>query len=274
MTFPGGMYTGANWGVFALYLSASLAAAAGLFTARHRLERTGRILALAGFAIHTLAIAWWWREVGHGPYVAPHEVLGSDAWVVMASYLFFSRLYPRVKGAALFAYPAAFALQALAMTYDPGARTLPATFRSVWLAVHVGFYKVALGTLLVGLALAVFVLVKEGKENRLPALPGAEALDVLNHRFAGFAFAFWTCGMLSGSVWAYQSWGRFWGWDPTETWSLITCLMFGGYLHARRFYRLKGRRAAWLYLFCFAVSLVSLFGMLTLKGSIHAEYFR
>lgn len=275
MKFSMGLYLGANWGAVALYLVAALAGAGGILFQSAPLERAGSRLAVAGVALHTLAIAYWWCEVGHGPYLAPHEVLGSDAWIVMACFLAFARLYPRVKPAALFAFPAAFVLQALSLSYHPDVRAIPATFRSAWLALHVGLYKIALGTLVIGLSFAVFYLLKAHSGRQwLKRLPPLETLDVYSHRFAGFAFIFWTIGMLAGSFWAHQSWGRFWGWDPTETWSLITCLMFGAYLHLRRFFHWSGSRAAWFYLACVLVSLISLFGMVTLSGSLHADYFK
>jgi ABC-type transport system involved in cytochrome c biogenesis permease subunit len=80
--------------------------------------------------------------------------------------------------------------------------------------------------------------------------------------------------MLAGSIWAYQSWGRFWGWDPVETWSLITCLLFGVYLHLRRFFQFQGTRAAWFFIFCFMVSLLAIFVMSHLGTSIHSQYFK
>jgi len=127
----------------------------------------------------------------------------------------------------------------------------------------------------IGCALAIFYLLKKksdtGWRRRLPAL---EVLDSYGYRFAGFGFIFWTIGMLAGSIWAYQSWGRFWGWDPTETWSLITCLTIAGYLHLRRFFGLKGSAGAWCFIGCFVISVLTLFVMATLSGSIHAQYFK
>jgi ABC-type transport system involved in cytochrome c biogenesis permease subunit len=80
--------------------------------------------------------------------------------------------------------------------------------------------------------------------------------------------------MLAGSIWAYQSWGIFWNWDPVQTWSLVTWAVFGIYLHLRRFFAWSGERAAWLFVFCFALTLVSLFLTPLFESSIHAEYFK
>jgi ABC-type transport system involved in cytochrome c biogenesis permease subunit len=269
------MYIAANWVVVVLYVLATLATVSGMLFGKERFERLSYRVGAVGLLLHTVLIAAWWREVGHGPYMAPNEVLSSDAWVAMVCFFIFLRIYPRIKPVSILAFSAAFLMLALSQFYTPGIRTLPATFRSVWLLIHIGLYKIALATLVIAAALAIFYLLKKRSDSGwLLRLPPLETLDAYSYRFAGFGFIFWTIGMLAGSIWAYQSWGRFWGWDPTETWALITCLMFGAYLHLRRFYLLQGTRAAWLLIGCFIISLVALFGMATLSGSIHAEYFR
>lgn len=269
------MYIAANWVTVVVYVLATLLNVAGVLFGNPRLERISYWGAAFGLLLHSIVIAYWWSVVGHGPYMAPNEVLSSDAWVIMASFLFFLRVYPRIKPASVLAFPATFLMLSLSLFYNPGMRTLPATFRSVWLIIHIGLYKIALATLIIACALAIFYLLRKRKDRGwLQQLPALETLDVYSYRFAGFGFIFWTIGMLAGSIWAYQSWGRFWGWDPTETWSLITCLMFAAYLHLRRFFQWRGSRAAWFFIICFIISLVSLFGMATLSGSIHSEYFK
>lgn len=269
------LFIAANWVVVIVYVLATIANATGVLFKKDRPERISYWLAGSGLGLHSIVIAYWWTVVGHGPYMAPNEVLSSDAWAIMACFFIFLRLYPRIKPASILAFPATFLMLALSMFYNPGIRTLPATFRSVWLVIHIGLYKISFATLVIGLALSIFYLLKKRKDSGwLQQLPALETLDIYEYRFAGFGFIFWTIGMLAGSIWAYQSWGRFWGWDPTETWSLITCLMFGAYLHLRRFFQWKGTSAAWFFIACFVISVVSLFGMATLSSSIHSEYFK
>ncbi len=268
-------YIAANWAVVIVYVLATIANVAGVLFGNNRFERLSYRVAGVGLLLHTALIAVWWAEVGHGPYMAPNEVLSSDAWMTMVCFFVFLRFYPRIKPVSVLAFPTTFLMLALSMFYNPGIRTLPATFRSVWLLIHIGLYKIALATLVIACALAFFYLFKKRSDTGwLRRLPELEALDIYSYRFAGFGFIFWTIGMLAGSIWAYQSWGRFWGWDPTETWALITCLMFAAYLHLRRFFQLKGTAASLVFIACFIVSLVSLFGMATMSGSIHSEYFR
>jgi cytochrome c-type biogenesis protein CcsB len=86
-------------------------------------------------------------------------------------------------------------------------------------------------------------------------LPSASALDRLAYRFISFGFPIWTFGVICGAIWAQKTWGRYWGWDPKETWSFITWVIFAGYLHARATSGWKGRRAGVVAL----VGFVSLF---------------
>ena len=108
----------------------------------------------------------------------------------------------------------------------------------------------------------------------LERLPDAEALDAQTVRFVGFGFIFWTISMAAGAVWADQSWGRYWGWDPIETWSLVAWLAYGSLLHARIFYRLRGAAVAWATLGCFGVVVLTAFLLPLLMPSIHAAYFQ
>jgi cytochrome c-type biogenesis protein CcsB len=79
-----------------------------------------------------------------------------------------------------------------------------------------------------------------------PYLPDTATLDGIAHRLIAFAFVLWTVGTIAGAMWAEQSWGRFWGWDPKETGAFLTWIAYAGYLHARATRGVKGRRAAWI----------------------------
>jgi ABC-type transport system involved in cytochrome c biogenesis permease subunit len=269
-------YVVLNWVAVFFYVVATAANVYGVIFKNEKLERLSYRPLLGGMLVQSAAIAYWWRIVGHGPYMAPSEVLSSDALMAVCIFLVFLRFYPRIKPASIVVFPAVFLMLALAVFYNPGVRSLPPTFGTVWLVFHISFYKIALGTLLIALAFSVFYLRKNRPQPApwLQRLPDLEGIDLYAYRFAGFGFIFWGIGMLAGSIWAYKSWGRYWGWDPVETWALITWLLFGVYLHLRRFFRWRGTRAAWLFIFCFLVSLVALFVTSHMGSSIHAEYFK
>lgn len=79
-----------------------------------------------------------------------------------------------------------------------------------------------------------------------PYLPSNDVLDSVAHRLVAFAFVLWTVGTIAGAMWAEQSWGRFWGWDPKETGAFLTWIAYAGYLHGRATRGVRGRRAAWI----------------------------
>lgn len=269
------IYVALNWVAVLCYVGATIANTAGVVFRKEKLERYSFVPVWLGLAVHSATIIYWWRIVGHGPYLAPSEVLASDAWMVMAVYLVFLWRFPRIRVASVVVFPVVFMMLALANIYNPGIRALPPTFGGVWLLLHIAFYKIALGTLVVGLAWSIFYLRKKrsatGWHERLPEL---DVIDTYAYRFAGFGFIFWGIAMLAGSVWAYWSWGRYWGWDPVETWSLVAWLLFGVYLHLRRFFRLRGEGAAWLYICCFLLSIIAYYVTSHMGSSVHAEYFK
>jgi cytochrome c-type biogenesis protein CcsB len=100
-------------------------------------------------------------------------------------------------------------------------------------------------------------------------LPSAAVLDRLAYRTIAFAFPVWTFAVIAGAIWAQQAWGRYWGWDPKETWAFITWVIFAGYLHARATAGWKGRRAAWIAVAGFTSLLVNFYVVNTFVVSLH-----
>jgi cytochrome c-type biogenesis protein CcsB len=90
-------------------------------------------------------------------------------------------------------------------------------------------------------------------------LPSAASLDLTTYRLIAFAFPIWTFAVIAGAIWAEAAWGRYWGWDPKETWSFITWVIYAAYLHARSTAGWKGRRAAWFAAAAFVALIVNYF---------------
>jgi len=267
--------TAMHWLAVLLYVIATIATTWGIIFQRAKAERAAYYPVLVGLLIHGLAIGFWWRAVGHGPYIARYEILSAMSWVMLAIFLLFGRVFPLVRPASILVYPTALLLIGLAIFCNPAVKALPPTFRGIWLVLHVSFYIIALPTILIALALSLGNVLKARTAYPwLVRLPEPEDLDLLAYRFAGFGFVFWSIAMLTGAIWAYQAWGRFWGWDPIETWSLVTWGGFGIYLHLRRFFNLAGERAAAFFIVCFVLAVVALFFVPLLESSVHSEYFR
>ncbi len=266
--------TGLHWMAVVVYAGAAVLNSAGIIFKKEKAETASYALAVCGLLLHGIALISRWIEAGHGPYMVRYEVLSSNGWVAMFLFLIFLKIFPKIRTASIVMFPAAFFLIALSLFYSSELKKIPPTFNSIWLVLHVIFIKISLGTLLVALAFSIFYILRKRKHyDWFRRLPDIETIDTYAYRFAGFGFIFWTNATLSGALWAYQSWGRFWGWDPIETWSLITWIFFGIYLHLRRFFGLRGERAAYFFMLCFLLSIASLFFVPLLQSSIHSEYF-
>lgn len=122
---------------------------------------------------------------------------------------------------------------------------LAPALQSYWIAIHVSAAFVAAGANTVGTVLAVLYLFRSRYENR-PAgrLPAPDVLYRLAHRTVVFAFPLWTFAIITGAIWAEAAWGRYWGWDPKETWAFIAWVGYAAYLHARSTAGWKARRTA------------------------------
>ncbi|MCL4477450.1 MAG: cytochrome c biogenesis protein CcsA [Nitrospirae bacterium] len=267
--------TSLHWTAVVVYVLAAVLNTYGVIFKKDKAERLSYFIVIAGLIIHGIALIYRWSVAGHGPYMVRYEVLSSNAWIALFLFLIFARAFPKIKPASIVMFPATFLLIAIGLFFNPEVRKLPPSLKSIWLVLHVIFYKIALGTILIALAFSVFYILKKRTGMIwLQRLPDIDTLDTYAYRFAGFGFTFWAIAMLAGSIWAYQSWGRFWAWDPVETWSLITWISFGIYLHLRRFFGWKGEKAAYFYILCFSLSLISIFFIPLIESSIHSEYFR
>ena len=267
--------TAMHWLAVLPYVVATGANTWGIIFQKTQAERAAYRLVSVGLIVHGAALLFWWYVVGHGPYLARYEILSSMAWATMLSFLLFCKPFPAIRPASMLVFPSVLLLLGLAIFFNPAVKELPPTFRGIWLVLHVVFYMISLATIIIALALSLGYIQKRRTDYAwVERLPDLASVDMLAYRFTGFGFVFWSIAMLTGAVWAYQSWGRFWGWDPIETWSLITWGGFAIYLHLRRFFGLKGEKAAALLILCFLLSVASLFFVPLLDSSIHADYFR
>jgi cytochrome c-type biogenesis protein CcsB len=238
--------------------------------------RWARWVALAGLVPHGAAILIRWVAIGHGPYLLKYEVLASNSWLAVAVALLFLWRKPAWSALALVVLPLAILAMGFGLFSNAEVKEIPPTLRSVWLMFHITFAKLAAASFLLSLSAAVMVLLR-GRGTRwawLERVPPTEVLDAYEVRFIGFGFLFWTVTIAAGSIWAHQSWGRYWGWDPIETWSLIAWLAYGSVLHARLFFRLKPRATAIASVSAFAVFILALLILPFLMPSIHAAYFQ
>ena len=192
---------------------------------------------------------------GHVPWGNMYEFSITGALTFTGAYLVALRKYD-LRWLGLFISLAALLTLGTAITllYRDSAPLVPA-LKSTWLIIHVVAAIISGGVFLLSNVIAGAYLYLDARERgagrpawatRLPAL---EVLDQLSYRLVAFVFPLWTFSVIAGAIWAESAWGRYWGWDPKETWAFITWVAYAAYLHARVTVGWKGRRAAWLCLF-------------------------
>ena len=167
---------------------------------------------------------------------------------------------------------------AVLLLYNDSPQLVPA-LKSYWLAIHVSAAIISGGAFTVGAAATVLYLVADRAERKPDArishaiaarIPDARSLDALAYKVNAFVFPLWTFAVIAGAIWAEDAWGRYWGWDPKETWAFITWLVYAAYLHARATAGWKGRRAAVIGLVGFACFLINFFGVNLFVGGLHS----
>lgn len=221
-------------------------------TARLRTDMFGRMglgLMMIGWACHVAGVVFRGIAGDRFPWGNMYEFVTLALLLVVACYLVLA-----LRGFRWLGLPVALLTvlgQGLAVTvlYVAVAPLVPA-LHSVWFIVHIVAAATAGAGFNVGGLLSILYLARSRAERRgtvrgyLARLPSAVRLDELAYRFHAFAFPLWTFAIAAGSVWAEYAWGRFWGWDPKETWSLVTWVVYAGYLHARATAGWRGKRAA------------------------------
>lgn len=218
---------------------------------------------LAAVSLLAVAIALRWMRTGYGPFLTLFEVLLSNLFSLGLIYLLVYWRYPLARPGAVVVLPLLLLLSVWLRTVSPEAGQLPATYLSAWLWVHVGVGKLFLGLCLAAVGIAGVLLLRKlpGFGQLLGSLPADEVLDVPVWRFMSVAFIFHSLMLIAGAVWAQVAWGRFWAWDPLETWAFVTWLALGLSLHARLTWRIPLWSGWLMVLGVFCLAFLTFFGV-------------
>jgi cytochrome c-type biogenesis protein CcsB len=190
---------------------------------------------------------------------------------------------PQLRYLGLFVMMPVLLVMFLAGTLYTKASKLVPALQSYWLAIHVSSVAVAEGILLTSAAITSMYLVRARFERHAEAgatparfaglgsrLPAAASLDKAAYRTVAFAFPIYTAGVIFGAIWAEAAWGRYWGWDPKETWAFIAWVVYATYLHARATAGWKGNRAAYINLLGFGAMTFNFFVVNIVISGLHS----
>ena len=225
-----------------------------------RAGRAGMALVLLGLLVHAVSVVARGFAVDRVPWGNMYEFSSAAALSAVAIFavLVARRVVDRGLGAFVL-LPVVLTLGlASSVLYTPAGPLVPA-LNSYWIKIHVAAAIICTGAFLLSGVVAGLYLLREAADTRVaagqplrfplslgPSLPAARSLDRAAYAVIAFAFPLWTFAIIAGAIWAEAAWGRYWGWDPKETWSFITWVLYAGYLHARATAGWKGRKAAWV----------------------------
>lgn len=265
------------------YLSSALLYWLWLGVKKDAIGRLATWAAAVGLIANTIAVVLRWIIAQRPPLTNGYEFILVFCWGVVAIYLLVRQFY-KYDALGSFVMPISLLLLGfIMMTMGPTERVASAiqpALKSQWLTIHVLTAILAYGAFAVSCGLGIMYLLKERSSQRddkdkeattwLERLPPADILDELAYKVIGFAFPMLTLCIVTGAIWANYAWGTYWSWDPKETWSLITWIIYAAYLHARLMYGWKGKRTAWLAILGFAAVLFTFFGVNYFLPGLHS----
>ena len=225
------------------------------FTKTEKIARIATSMMILGTALLFGGVVARGISAGRVPWSNMYEFSITGALAFCVAYLFTLRKYDlRWLGLPISILVLLVLGTAITVLYRPSAPLVPA-LKSTWLVIHVSAAIISggvffLANVISGMYLWLDSIEKRGGRNPwAKRLPDLETLDQLAYRLVAFVFPLWTFAVIAGAIWAEHAWGRYWGWDPKETWAFITWVAYAAYLHARVTVGWRGRKAAWLCLF-------------------------
>lgn len=249
----------------------------------------GNGVAVASAGIHAASLILRWITAGHAPYTNMYEYSSLFAWLAVLASLAIYLIY-RIKSIGGFATAIAVLLMGSGwLLYSEPGPLVPA-LKSFWLDLHVFTMVLSSGVFSLAFVFGALYMLKERKlrlmqvategnpharsarkgKSFLDKMPALDSLDSLSFDTIKFAFPIWTFGIIAGAIWAEEAWGRYWGWDPKETWSLITWFVYAGYLHARVTAGWRGYRSALLATLGFISLLITYYAVNLWIAGLHS----
>jgi len=250
-------------------------------------DRFGRIavgLTVIGAVVHASSIAVRGAAVDRVPWGNMYEFASVVGLIAVLAFLISLARAPQIRYLGLFVMLPVILVMFLAGTvlYAKASPLVPA-LQSYWLAIHVSAAASAEGILMTSAVITVLFLTRQRYDKRVAArlpvrfpislggrLPEPATLDRVAYRAVAFAFPIYTFGVIAGAIWAEAAWGRYWGWDPKETWAFIAWVIYAAYLHARATAGWKGRSAALINLLGFSAMTFNFFVVNIVISGLHS----
>ena len=258
--------------VMVLYLAAMILYFIFLVIKNVKAGKIAGYVMVIGFVLHTAALVTRGIGAGRLPLTNQYEFATSFAWGISLCFFIFLWKY-RFQALGAFVTPVVFLLIGYAAMQSREVRELMPALRSNWLGIHVSTAIIAYGSFGVSFAVSLMYLLRDrmrGNSFWEEHIPEEKKLDLISYRAVSLGFLFLTFVIITGAIWAERAWGSYWAWDPKETWSLITWIIYAIYLHLRLSRGWRGKRAAIFAAAGFVCVIFTYIGVNTFIPSIHS----
>lgn len=238
--------------------------------------RIGTTLTILGWLFHVAGDVTRGIAAGRVPWSNMYEFALTGTMLIVMVYLLSLLRYDLRFLGALITGLVVLLLGGAALAFYVEITPLMDPLKSVWLVIHVFVASLATALFALAFGLSVLQLMQARRERKtavlvdaapeivasartgprfLSTLPSSDSLESVAYRFAILGFIFWTFTLIAGSIWANDSWGRYWGFDTKEVWTFVIWVLYAGYIHARATRGWRGSRSAWLSIIGFSAVL-------------------
>ncbi|MDD8031368.1 MAG: c-type cytochrome biogenesis protein CcsB [Acidobacteriota bacterium] len=258
---------------FFIYFLVMVLGFISLFKPVFRISRVSFYLSVTGFIFHTVSLVVRTIQSGQAPFTSMYESINFLAWSCVLAVIIFERKF-RLERIAPYLWLIIVALLALASSPALPKEVTPLVpaLQSYWLWLHVSVTLLGEAFLAIAFVVSLKYLLSQNKGlTEAEARERKEKLDLIAYRAVAVGFPLFTLGALVfGMIWASKAWGRYWGWDPKEVWSLITWLFYALYLHTRLAMGWRGKKSALIAVLGFLAALFTFFGVNYLLSGLHS----
>ena len=260
------------------YFSAAFAFLVSIIFRKKSVDKWASIITVAGLTLQTSAIIMRWIHsyklgIGHAPLSNFYESLVFFSWSIIFVYLIMRKRYQNSLVGILSTFFAFLILSYASLSGDINCTIQPLipALQSNWLISHVVSSFLAYACFAIAFGTSILYLFKiKAKVNIVNLLPDATFLDEVTYKMISIGFVLLTLGIITGAAWADRAWGRYWGWDPKETWSLITWLIYGAFLHARLARGWKGVKMSLVSIIGFIAVIFTYLGVNYILSGLHS----
>jgi len=239
------------------------------------------LLVSFGFMTHTVAIVARYQAQGHLPWAGDYESAMMGGWFIIAGTLYVGWRNKSLQPLATAAVALVVVMMGFGVMRNPVLTPMAAALKNYWLYIHVYFAWLAFGAYTLAMSAGALYLLKRKSADRgevnpsYEKYPSLDRLDELIFRYVLFGFITDTIMISAGAIWAKDLWGSYWSWDPVETWSLVSWLIYGIAIHLRITFGWRDVRFAWVVVLALSTVIISFFGVtFVIDTSLHTFQVR